>query len=156
MPETVGLVEVTEENLRDVLKLKVTPDQESFVASNAVSIAQAYFDKAAWFRAIEANGEFVGFVMLFDPSLTDKVVTEKEREEMYLWRFMMDARYQKCGYGVKALDLVREYTKSRPGFKRLLASFVDAPGGPEDFYIRYGFEKTGNMPDGEVEIIMDL
>lgn len=156
MSTTVALVEVTEDNLRDVLKLKVAPDQESFVASNAVSIAQAYFDKAAWFRAIGAEGEFVGFVMLFDPALTDKKVTEKEREEMYLWRFMIDARFQKRGYGGKALDLVRAHAKARPGFRRLLASFVDAPGGPEEFYIRYGFEKTGNMPDGEVEIIMDL
>ena len=156
MPETVTLVEVTEANLRDVLKLKVAPDQENFVASNAVSIAQAYFDKAAWFRAIAAEGKFVGFVMLFDPGLTDKETTDKDREEMYLWRFMIDARYQKQGYGAKALDLVCAHARSRPGFKRLLASFVDAPGGPEDFYIRYGFEKTGNVPDGEVEIIMDL
>lgn len=150
------LTEVTEENLRAVLGLKVAPDQEGFVAPNAVSISQAYFEKAAWFRAIEVDGELIGFVMLFDPSLSDKKMTDKEREEMYLWRFMIDADHQKKGYGAGALDLVREHAKSRPGFRRLLASFIEAPGGPGAFYLRYGFEKTGNMPEGETEIVMDL
>lgn len=150
------LVEITQKNLRGILKLKVAPDQENFVAPNAVSISQAYFEKAAWFRAIEAGDEFIGFVMLFDPSLSEKKMTDKEREEMYLWRYMIDARFQNKGYGARALDLVLEHARRRPGFKRMLASFVDAPGGPEDFYIGYGFSKTGNIPDGEVEIIMDL
>lgn len=157
----VKLVEVTEKNLRGILGLKVTPEQESFVASNAVSISQAYFEKAAWFRAIEAGDEFVGFVMLFDPSLVEDKskkdkMTDKEREEMYLWRFMIDARFQGKRFGRDALDLVFEHARRRPGFKRVLASFVDAPGGPEKFYTGYGFTKTGNIPDGEVEIIMDL
>lgn len=152
----IRLVEVTEKNLRDVLKLKVGKDQENFVAPNAVSISQAYFEKAAWFRAIETEGTFVGFVMLFDPSLSDKEMKPKEREEMYLWRFMIDEKSQGKKYGVAALDLVFGHARQRPGLKRMLASFVDAPGGPEDFYIKYGFTKTGNIPDGEVEIIMDL
>ena len=44
MPErgaTVTLREVTKENLRDVLLLKVAPEQERFVASNSVSNARA-------------------------------------------------------------------------------------------------------------------
>lgn len=152
----IRLVEVTEKNLRNILGLKVGKDQQNFVAPNAVSISQAYFEKAAWFRAIEAQGAFVGFVMLFDPSLSDKTMTPKEREEMYLWRFMMDEGAQGKGYGAAALDLIFDHARQRPGFKRMLASFVEAPGGPENFYIKYGFTKTGNMPDGEVEIIMDL
>lgn len=152
----VKLTEVTEKNLRGVLNLKVGMDQENFVAPNAVSISQAYFEKAAWFRAIEAEDTFVGFVMLFDPSLSDKTMTPKEREEMYLWRFMMDEGAQGKGYGAVALDLIFEHARQRPGLKRILASFVDALGGPGEFYIKYGFTKTGNVPDGEVEIIMDL
>ena len=50
--ETVTLREVTRENLHQVLQLKVKPEQEQFVANNAVSIAQAYFEPKAWFRAI--------------------------------------------------------------------------------------------------------
>ena len=154
MSDAVALIKVTYENLREVLGLKVSPEQERFVASNAVSISEAYFVKAAWFRAIEAEGKIVGFVMLFDPSASDDEMTNKEREEMYLWRLMIDARYQGKGYGRAALDRVREHARGRPGLKRLLSSFD--PAGAEDFYVGYGFEKIGMTPEGEVKIIMDL
>ena len=38
---TVSLRPVTKDNLRDILRLKVTEAQEHFVANNAVSLAQA-------------------------------------------------------------------------------------------------------------------
>ncbi len=156
MTDTVSLVEITEKNLSDILKLKVAPAQESFVASNAVSIAQAHFNKAAWFRAIQAEEKFVGFAMLFDPSQPGFEGTEEEHADIWLWRFMIDERYQKNGYGVEALRLICAHTKTRPSFERLLASYVDAPGGPEEFYLNYGFEKTGKIEDGEVVISIDL
>ena len=49
----VTLREVTKENLWDIFKLEVAPEQSKFVATNEMSIAQAYFDREiAWFRAI--------------------------------------------------------------------------------------------------------
>jgi diamine N-acetyltransferase len=52
----VTLREITHETLGAILKLKVAPSQESFVASNAVSIAQAHFQpETAWFRGIYAG-----------------------------------------------------------------------------------------------------
>ena len=88
---TVSLREVTKDNLRDVLRLKVAPEQERFVASNAVSIAQAYFDRdAAWFRAVYAGDTPVGFVML---------EVNPAKAEYFLWRFMIDQRFQKLGFG---------------------------------------------------------
>lgn len=152
----VKLTEITGKTVGKVLKLDVGKDQDGLVAPNAFSISQAYFEKAAWFRAIEAEGEFVGFVMLFDPSESDDKMTEKEREEMYLWRFMIDAKHQKKGYGAAALDRVCEFSRTRPGIKRLLASFVEKETGPEGFYLKYGFTLTGNKPEGETEIILDL
>ena len=62
---------ITEENLDDVLDLKVKQDQEQFVASNLVSLAQAYAYKAAWPRAIYLQDKTVGFVMLEDPFFID-------------------------------------------------------------------------------------
>jgi hypothetical protein len=49
---TVSLRAVTAETIRAIYSLKVAPDQEQFVAPNAVSIAEAYFVPYAWFRAI--------------------------------------------------------------------------------------------------------
>ena len=60
----VSLQEVTKESLDEILNLKVTCEQEKFIASNAVSIAQAHFYPDAWFKAIYADKQPIGFVML--------------------------------------------------------------------------------------------
>lgn len=137
----VELREVTKANLREILRLKVAPEQEKFVASNAVSIAQAHFDpETAWFRGIYDGDTAVGFVMLED----------KPAEPFYmLWRFMIDARYQRRGHGESALELLFAHVKTRPGAVEILTSCVDAPGGPGPFYERMGFTYTGAVEDGE-------
>lgn len=81
---TVSLREITQETVNSILDLRVTNDQEPFVASNAVSIAQAHFSTDAWFRAIYADENPVGFLMLSD---------QPDKGEYFLWRFMVDAQY---------------------------------------------------------------
>jgi diamine N-acetyltransferase len=50
----VELREITSETVRAICELEVTPDQRSFVAPNAVSIAEAHFTPGHWMRAIYA------------------------------------------------------------------------------------------------------
>ncbi|HJU86089.1 MAG TPA: GNAT family N-acetyltransferase [Gemmatimonadota bacterium] len=145
----VTLREVTKENLRDVLLLDVAPEQRRFVASNAISIAQAHFHpEVAWFRAIYADETPVGFLMLEDRA---------GAPEVYLWRFMIDRRHQKLGYGRRALELVLEVVRSRPGTSALTLSHVPGDGNPAPFYQRLGFVHTGATdPDGELLMRREL
>ena len=141
---SVSLREITKETVREILSLWVAPDQRNLVASNAVSISEAYFNEGAWFRAIYADETPVGFVMLYDPRLPGAgPIDSVAADDVSLWRFMIDQRYQAFGFGRQALDLVRAHVRKRPGVKRLVASYVPAPNGPEAFYLKYGFEKTG-------------
>lgn len=142
---TVTLREVTQETVNSILNLRVTKEQEPFVASNAVSIAEAYFSADAWFRAIYADETPVGFLMLSD---------RPEKGEYFLWRFMVDAQYQGKGYGRRALELLIEHVKTRPNAKELLLSHVPGPGSPEGFYRKLSFEHTGEQA-GE-ELVMKL
>ena len=138
----VSLREVNKDNLRQIFRLKVSPRQEDFVASNAVSLAQAYFDRDnAWFRAIYAGETPVGFLMLWDDPAESKY---------YLWRFLLAEPYQGFGYGKRALDLLVAHVRTRPGAKELLLSCVPASDGPCPFYERYGFTYTGEEDDGEL------
>ncbi len=138
---TVTLREVTEENLFTVLNLSVADTQEKFVASNAVSIAQAYFARdRAWFRAIHADETEVGFLMLED---------RPEDEQYFLWRLMIDARYQGMGFGSQAIKLLIAHVKSRPGAVELKTSYAPGEGSPGPFYRRIGFEETGEIIEGE-------
>lgn len=144
---TVTLREVTAETVRQITDLQVKPGQEQFVAPNAVSIAQAYFEPKAWFRAIYADETPVGFVMLYD---------DADAPEYYLWRFMIDARYQGLGYGRDAMLLIIEYVRTRPAASELILSYVPAEGSPEGFYASLGFENTGKMHDDEMEMKLAL
>lgn len=147
----VTLREIDRGNLREVLRLKVNPAQEEFVASNAVSIAQAHFHPEAWFRAIYAGETPVGFAMLEDWTRHAGAPPQDWLREPYvaLWRFMIDARYQSLGFGAQALRLLIDHARTVPGTKAMYLSFVDAPGSPEPFYRRLGFERTGEVDEGE-------
>jgi diamine N-acetyltransferase len=143
----VTLREITGDTVRAVCALEVAPEQRGFVAPNAVSIAQAHFEPKAWFRAIYAGEEPVGFVMLSE---------DTEMPEYYLWRFMVAAEHQGKGYGKRALDLLVERVRSLPGATELLSSYVRGEAGPRDFYLRYGFEETGDVEEGEHVIRLEL
>lgn len=145
--ERVSLRELTADTVRAICSLDVAPDQRNLVAPNAVSIAQAYFEPAAWFRGIYAGDAPVGFVMLYDPTRTP--APEEGPEVCYLWRFMIDHRHQRRGYGAEALALVVAHVRTLPGVTKLRTSFVPAPGNASPLYERAGFRPTGEVDDGE-------
>ncbi|MBW4665881.1 MAG: GNAT family N-acetyltransferase [Cyanomargarita calcarea GSE-NOS-MK-12-04C] len=145
---TIALREITKENLSDILKLKVGNHQQQFVASNAVSIAQAHFSQeVAWFRAIYADEVPVGFLMLED---------DPDNASYYLWRFMIDERFQKRGFGKRALKLLIEHVKTRPGVTALLTSCVPGEGSPGKFYEKVGFMYTGHVEDEELVMRLEF
>lgn len=137
----VTLREINRETLGPILKLKVATAQERFVATNAVSIAQAHFyPESAWFRGIYAGDEPVGFVLL---------ELDAARQEYSLWRFMIDERFQGMGYGREALRLVIAHVRSLPGAREFLTSVVPGEGTPGPFYQGLGFAFTGEVEHGE-------
>ncbi len=150
----VSLGEVTEENLRAIIKLSDTlsDNQRRMVAQNAVSIAQAHFSQHAWWRGIFAGEDPVGFVMVYigpDPDAQPDAIV------YFLWRFMIGAPYQKLGFGRKALELVMEMAREQ-GAHELLLSCGEGEGSPEGFYRRLGFERTGKVMGSEIVMRIGL
>jgi RimJ/RimL family protein N-acetyltransferase len=144
----VSLREVTKDNLAAILALEVADHQKQFVATNAKSIAQAHFagDKA-WFRAIYADETPVGFLMLED---------DRENQAYFLWRFMIDQRFQRNGFGWRALALLVDHVKTLPGARELLTSYVPGEGSPGTFYHAHGFVDDGRVEDGENVSVLKL
>jgi diamine N-acetyltransferase len=143
----VMLREVTRDTVWTVCSLYVSKDQEQFVASNAFSIAQAYFSREAWFRAVYADETPVGFVML---------AQDPDSGSYYLWRFLIDARYQKRGYGKRALQLVIKHVRSMPLAGKLTLSYHKGVGCPQPFYEKLGFRDTGRIIDNEYKMELKL
>jgi len=144
---SICLREVTADTVRVICRLEVSEVQKHFVAPNAVSIAEAYFEPKAWFRAIYADEIPVGFLMLYD---------DPDEPVYFLWRYMIDARYQKLGFGKRAMDLLLDHVRTRPGARQMSFSCHPGEEGPEPFYRRYGFSLTGKMLGDEAEMRIDL
>ncbi len=155
----VTLEEITFETVREVAALKVNHEQQTFVASNALSIAEAHFNPGAWVRKIAADDKIVGFVMLLDPTISGALTRGTvANDEIFLWRFMVDHHHQRKGYGRLALDLICEHLRQQGKANRILSSYIEGPHGPEQFYMNYGFRRTGHLrnSDREIEIAFPL
>ena len=127
--------------------------QTRYVASNAVSIAEAHFHAEAWFRAVYADETPVGFVMLHDENLRPE---PRERDYYFLWRLMIDARYQRMGFGRRAVELLVAHVRTRPNANTLLTSCLPGEASAQGFYLKLGFTPTGREPGGEVELALRL
>ena len=141
------LVDITSENWEDVIflttneSITVKSGEESFeakgmpslcenhVASNALSIVQSVYEDGWIVKAIEHEGELIGFTMF----------GWCQEEGFYeLCRFMIDIRYQNRGYGTQALRMILDEMKSRFGCKEVYLST-----GPGNVRAKHVYEKVG-------------
>lgn len=148
-PSQVRLTEITTDNQSSVFRLGTHKTQERFVAPMAWSYADALFPEVVdgapvvpWMRAIEADDEVVGFVMLAE-------MTEHHADP-YLWRLLVDRMHQRRGIGSEAMDLVESRCLA-VGADAIVTSWVQGRGSPEPFYLGRGYEPTGRIVDGEIE-----
>lgn len=151
------LVPVNTENFYDLMGLSVAPGQVDFVAPNAYSLAESY--------AVLSEGRFVqpfgiyvgqtpvGFAMVGHNSFTNEDQPQAYRGSYYLWRFMIDARYQGKGYGRQAAELVLQYIRSFPDGKesQCAVSYEPSNLAAKNLYASFGFVPNGEM-DGDEEV----
>jgi diamine N-acetyltransferase len=140
----VTLRPITSGDRQAVEELRVLPEQENFVDGVRRSLAEAAAkpDARPWHRSVYAGEVPVGFVMLADGVPPGNVDIPWR---YYLWRFLIDARFQRRGYGRAALDQVVAYLRTKPDANLLVTSVVPGNGSPLNFYLRYGFRATGQM-----------
>ena len=140
----VTLREITDVNRESVLALHVTPEQERFVGGsvqNALADAAEYPQAKPWYRAVYAGEEPTGFVMI---SWNCEPQPPEIIGPWFLWKLLIDKRYQGRGYGSEAVRQVAELVRAE-GAIELLTSFVLGDGGPAGFYERLGFVPTGDL-----------
>jgi diamine N-acetyltransferase len=151
--QPIKLREITDENREAVSALRVRPDQERFVGGVVESIAEAAStpEGAPWYRAIYADDEPVGFVMLsWDVTPAPGIIGP-----WFLWRLLIDERYQRRGFGREALLQIVELIR-KAGATELLTSYSPGVGEPWPFYQRFGFEPTGDLDHGEIVLSLRI
>src|SRR5262245_5325851 len=147
----VTLEPITDDNREAVEALTVAPGQERFVSDVRESMRQAAAEPGAkailW--AIYDDDEPVGFAMIADE------VEGVEYISHFLWKFMIDQRFQRRGYGTASLDLIVAYFRDR-GVPTMYTSAGQGEGSPIPFYERYGFVRTGEEVGDEVMLQLEI
>lgn len=90
---------------------------------------------------VYADKTMVGFIML----------GYYEAEGYYtLWKFLIDEKYQKKGYGKKALRLGIDYLVNRFQVKEVYTAYHAANRIARNLYASIGFRETGEIVGDEV------
>jgi len=145
----VRLEPVTHGTLRAVANLSVAPGQEGQVAPNALSVAESKFF-ADWEPcAVYAGDDLVGFVM-YGNDVPD------HPNDWWIIRMMIDGRYQRRGYGRRAMELALKALRAKPGVAAIKLSVVPGNEGARALYKSLGFASTGVIEDGEEVFALDL
>lgn len=138
---SISLREITPENFKECINLKVSESQKNFVAPNVVSIAWSKVYPTANIFAVYSSDEMVGFVMFG---------YDNEDEHYYLGRLMIDEKFQGEGFGKAATLAVIEELKKTDDCKEVYLSFVPENTNAENLYKSVGFERTGELNGSEI------
>ncbi len=122
----------------------------STVAESLLEAAE-HPDAHAQYWAVYADDTPVGFVMIADE------VDDPDYIAHFLWKLLIDERFQRRGFGTATLDLVAAYFRSK-GAPTMWTSAGEGEGSPIPFYERYGFVRDGVQEDddGSREIMLRL
>ena len=154
-------------NVWDVLELKLRKEQKHFVASNDISIIQAYTAQgtgcSAFPFAIYNAKRVVGFLMI---GFNEAALYELDGDEApsalknnySLWRLMIDKRYQGRGYGREAIRLALDFVRTWPCGKAELCEISYEPDNEvaKTLYHSMGFIENGETDGDETVAVLKL
>jgi diamine N-acetyltransferase len=144
---TISLQAITREDWERCVRLRVAPEQEHFVASNAISLAQSKYEPEYLPLAVYDDNEMVGFVMY-----------GQDRNDGKYWivRVMVDHRQQGKGYGRAAMQLLLERIQAMPDCDEILISYEPENEVARRLYASFGFRETGEIIEGEAVARLSL
>jgi len=157
------LEKVNADNVWDIIKLHVKKEQKSFVAKNEVSIIEAYTTITGGGHAlpfgIYDDDKLVGFLMIgFGTDDYWKNPPKIAKNNYNLWRLMIDERYQRKGYGRKAIELALKFMATWPCGRAEYCWLSYEPDNTvaKDLYRSFGFYETGEMDEEEIIAVLKL
>lgn len=174
--DQIHLEKVDWDNYLKVLKLRVTKEQENFVASNKTSLIQAFLELSdgspVYAFAVKKEKKVVGFIQLgysndwtgaeYEEWLkSDEYKSYEGKYYYYIWRFMIDKKYQKNGYGKEALKQALDFIKTYPAGKAeyILISYEPTNSVAKKLYASFGFVEHFNeyiKDDDEITALIKL
>lgn len=144
MSAQISLAVIDQSNWEDIVDLQLEESQETYVSSNAYSLAEAAYSKECVPRAIFAGATPVGFVMYASMQSLGLA------GEYMICRLMIDKNHQKKGYGRQALGKTIAQISALPESRKIKICYKPDNPVAKDFYASFGFVETGLDEDGEM------
>ncbi|HSC81675.1 MAG TPA: GNAT family N-acetyltransferase [Chitinolyticbacter sp.] len=127
----VMLQPVTRHNWHACAALRVSAEQQVLFPFSVLEwIAESRFEPSFELWAIEAEGTAVGFAVLGEDEAT---------AEHWLIALMIDARFQRRGYGRAAMQALTARLAARPGCRRVLLGHRSSNAAAAALYAALGF-----------------
>ena len=159
----IRLERINGKNVWEILKLRVSKNQRSFVASNDISIIEAYIAQNenghVFPFGIYDNETPVGFCMIgygVDDSWTDAPAVAKDSYN--LWRLMIDERFQGKGFGKESMKLILDFIRTEPSgsAEKCWLSYDPENEAARSLYRSFGFRETNEWDGNEIIAILNL
>lgn len=144
----VTLKNITLENWEECIRLQLREDQVNFVAPNWYSILQSQYEPSYVPKAVYFKDQMVGFFM-YGKDPVD--------ERYWIVRLMIDKEYQGSGLGrmllFQGIKLIRSMPDCSP---EIITSYKPNNDVVGNLYASVGFEKTGEIIDGEIVVSLQV
>lgn len=137
----VKLEPITYDNFIEACFLQLKEEQKKFIATNAFSLAQSKYQEECIPKAIYVGNNMVGFIMY---------CLDRTDHEYWIYRLMIDNRYQGLGYGKKAMDILLNELMMIATNKLIRISFEPENSVAKALYEKLGFVSTGIIDKGEI------
>jgi len=137
----IRLETVTPDNWR--INLNVSDDQKEYVLDRVGMLARAYAyrDSRSQVFYIYDDDVPVGMAMYCDAD---------EWETYEFSQLFIDQRYQRRGYGIKAMELILEKMKEDGKFDKVELCYIEGDEAAKSLYEKLGFYPNGRSWDDEI------
>ena len=151
----ITLQPVTADNFVECIELTPTADQQArgYVASNVLSLAQAYVERWWIPLAVYADATMIGFVLhgRWPQGGFAAFWGGKPKPGIdYILRMMIDSHYQGQGYGKAALRALIERIKMQPDCLAIELDYDRENTAAARLYTGCGFQPIKENEDGEI------
>jgi len=157
------LKKINRKNVGEILKLEIFDNQKSFVATNNISIIEAYIaiteNNDVFTFGIYKDDTPIGFLMIgFDVNSDDEGAPRIAKGNYNIWRLMIDKKFQGKGYGKKAMNLALEFVNTfLCGIaKYCWLSYESDNDIARQLYQSVGFVETDEKDGEEIVAILKL
>ena len=145
----VSFRSIDKENFYPLLKMD-PGDRGKFVASNAVSLAEAwlYYESHDTHPfAVYHGEELVGFMMVHE---------DLQKGVLDLWRLAIAREHQGRGCGTAALSQFIALARESGKYACIAIGYMKGNERARHIYEKLGFRPTGLVEDGEILMRLDL